>query len=147
MECFYHPGIDAIGICTRCGRAICQQDAVEVQGKLICREDLTKGGATPKLGAAGKDPNTVFLLELVLGFFGLLGIGYMYVGRTNDGVIRLVLWLVYNLLAACMITLLLIYIVGIACVPFQLIIQIGVPLWSAYKLKNELMTQTTSQVV
>jgi hypothetical protein len=32
------------------------------------------------------------LIELVGGIFGLLGLGYLYAGRTNDGLIRLVAW-------------------------------------------------------
>jgi hypothetical protein len=139
MECYAHPGVAAIGTCTVCGRAICQQDAVEVQGKLVCREDLASGRAQQS-SARKYDPNTAFLLEIILGFFGLLGIGYMYAGRTNDGVIRLIVWFAYDVLATCMIALLLSVIVGLACIPIQLIIQIGVPLWSAYVLKGQLET-------
>jgi hypothetical protein len=137
MECYAHPGVAAIGACTVCGRAICQEDAVDVQGKLVCREDLARGRASQ---SAGKkyDPNTAFLPELIAGFLGLLGIGYIYAGRTNDGVIRLILWLAYGLTAACIIALLLTVVVGFVCIPVQLVIQIGVPLWSAYVLKGEL---------
>ncbi len=137
MECYAHPGVGAVGTCTVCGRAICQEDAVDVQGKLVCREDLARGRASQ---SAGKkyDPNTAFLLELILGLFGILGIGYIYAGRTNDGVIRLILWLAYDLMATCTIALLFAVIVGLACIPIQLIVQIGVPIWSAYVLKGQL---------
>lgn len=50
-------------------------------------------------GISPKDPNTAFLIEFVGGFFGLLGLGYFYAGRTNDGVIRLIAWLVYTVIA------------------------------------------------
>jgi TM2 domain-containing membrane protein YozV len=86
-----------------------------------------------------KAPDTAFLIELVGGFFGLLGLGYMYVGRTNDGVIRLVIWLLYDIIAACVITTLSFAVVGLVCIPFQLAIQIIVPIWSANKLKTELL--------
>ncbi len=137
MECYVHPGIAAVGTCTVCGRAICQQDAVEVQGRLVCREDLANGRAQP-LGAKRVDPNTAFLLELVPGLLGFLGIGYMYAGRTNEGVIRLIAWFAYDVMAFCMISLLLTVFIGLACIPIQLIVQIGVPLWSAYVLKGQL---------
>lgn len=39
---------------------------------------------------SAKDKDTAFIIELVLGIFGLLGIGYMYAGLTNAGIIRLV---------------------------------------------------------
>jgi len=138
MECYAHPGVEAVGTCTVCGRAICQQDAVETQGRLVCREDLARGTAISSTSTKTYDPNTAFLIELVAGFFGLLGIGYLYVGRTNDGVIRLIVWLAYDLFAGCIITLLLSVLVGIVCIPFQLVIQVGIPLWSAYSLKNQL---------
>jgi TM2 domain-containing membrane protein YozV len=86
-----------------------------------------------------KDPNTAFVLELVLGFFGLLGIGYMYVGRTQDGLLRLLGWLVYNIAAWVIITLLSALIIGIVCIPAQIILQIIIPIWSASALKQSLM--------
>ncbi len=137
MECHAHPGVAAIGTCTVCGRAICQEDTVDVQGRLVCREDLARGRASQ---SAGKkyDSNTAFLLELILGLFGILGIGYIYAGRTNDGVIRLILWLAYDLMATCIIVLLFAVVVGFICIPIQLIVQIGVPIWSAYVLKGQL---------
>jgi TM2 domain-containing membrane protein YozV len=91
--------------------------------------------------AAIKDPNTAFVLELVLGFFGLLGIGYMYIGRTQDGVLRLLGWLVYNALAYIVISLLITVIIGFFCIPAQLAIQIVIPLWSASALKQSMMRQ------
>lgn len=87
-----------------------------------------------------KDPNTAFLIEFVGGFFGLLGLGYLYDGRTNDGVLRLVGWLIYNLIAYVTIMLLLAVVVGLCCVPLQLAIQVGVPLWSANELKKQMLS-------
>lgn len=135
MECYVHPNVDAIGTCTSCGRGICSDCAVEVRGKLMCRDCLAAGKATTR----EVDPNTAFLIELIGGFFGLLGIGYIYVGRTNDGVLRLVLWILYDIVAFVIISLLLAVIVGFVCIPVQLVIQIAVPLWSASNLKKELL--------
>jgi len=114
-----------------------------MQGKLICRPCLASGKAST-ITKMDKDVNTAFLIELVGGFFGLLGLGYMYVGRTNDGVIRLILWIIYDVIAAIIISLLLAVCVGILCIPFQLVIQIGVPLWSANNLKNILTSGNPS---
>ena len=86
-----------------------------------------------------KDPNTAFLIELVGGFFGLLGLGYFYDGRTNDGILRLIIWIIYDIAAAIGISLLLAVVVGICCIPLQLAIQIGVPLWSANELKKQML--------
>ncbi|TKJ28912.1 MAG: hypothetical protein CEE40_10330 [Chloroflexi bacterium B3_Chlor] len=136
MKCYVHPEADSIGLCTSCGRAICEKCSVDMQGKLVCRQCLASG---PVSREGETNANTAFLIEFVGGFFGLLGIGYMYAGRVNDGVIRLVLWLIYNITAYIVIAVLTAVLVGIICIPFQLAIQVGVPLWSANALKKDLM--------
>jgi TM2 domain-containing membrane protein YozV len=141
MNCYIHPEKDAVGSCTNCGKLICGDCAVEMQGKLICRACLAAGRINTT-SSQGKDANTAFLIELVGGFFGLLGLGYLYVGRTSDGIIRLICWIIYNAVAYFTITLLISVFIGLACCPFQLAIQIGVPIWSATNLKNQLMGNT-----
>jgi len=39
-----------------------------------------------------KDPNTAMIIEIVAGYFGLLGIGHLYAGRTTAGLVRLFGW-------------------------------------------------------
>lgn len=136
MNCYIHNEKMAVGTCTTCGRPICSECAIETNGKLVCRTCLA--GGRVNIASQAKDTNTAFLLELVGGFLGLLGIGYLYVGRTNDGVLRLILWIIYDLVAYFVILLLISVFIGILCIPVQLIIQIGVPLWSATNLKNTL---------
>lgn len=135
MYCYNHAENEAVGSCTSCGRLICNECKVELQGILICRNCLSTGRVTVN---TAKDPSTAFLLELLGGFFGLLGIGYFYAGRINDGVLRIILWIIYNTIAYITIALLLVILVGFACIPFQLAIQIGVPLWSANHLKKSM---------
>ena len=79
----------------------------------------------------------------------MLGLGYFYAGRTNDGIIRLISWIIYDLIAGITISLLLAVFIGLVCIPFQLVIQIGIPFWSATSLKNQLLSQPTvvTQVV
>ncbi len=100
MECYIHSGVDPIGACTSCGRNICDECAVDVQGRIVCRNCLALSNPISKQ----YDPNTVFLIELIAGFFGFLGVGYLYVGRTNDGIIRLIIWLLYDVIAAIIIS-------------------------------------------
>lgn len=85
------------------------------------------------------DPNTVYLVELIGGLFGLLGIGYFYVGRTNEGVLRLILFLIYNITAWVVIMLLSAVFIGLCLIPVQIIIQVLVAVWSANALKNSLL--------
>jgi hypothetical protein len=84
------------------------------------------------------DPNTAFIIELVGGLFGLLGLGYFYVGRTNEGITRLLIFLVYVIVAWIIIGVLSIAIIGVCLIPVQIIIQIGVSIWSANSLKKDL---------
>jgi TM2 domain-containing membrane protein YozV len=47
-----------------------------------------------------KDPNSAMIIELVGTFFGLMGLGWLYAGHTNRGIIALVTWLVVVVVAA-----------------------------------------------
>lgn len=91
--------------------------------------------------AQPKDPNTAFLIEFVGGFLGLLGLGYFYTGRNNDGLIRLIAWLIYTIIAAITISLLLAVFIGILCIPVQIVIQLAVPWWSANNLKSQMISE------
>jgi hypothetical protein len=86
-----------------------------------------------------KDPNTAFVVEFVGGFFGLLGLGYMYTGRTDEGVVRLIIW--FLVLGGAWLTTILLtgVVVGFCLIPLALGLQVGVPLWSATSLKKSLL--------
>lgn len=138
MYCATHPDRPAIGACTSCGRAVCNECAVDMGGRLTCRECLARGVAGP-VATTAKDPNTAFLIELVGGLFGLLGLGYLYVGRTQDGIIRLIGWIIFLGVAWTTVALLTAVIIGLFCWPLQIALQIGIPVWSAIALKNNMM--------
>jgi hypothetical protein len=89
-----------------------------------------------------KDPNTAFLLEFVGGIFCFMGFGYMYAGRSQDGLIRLLLWLIAINVAWIGAWVLASVLVGFLCMPVILIAQIGIPYWSADTLKREMMMGT-----
>lgn len=135
MNCYVHNDTIAVGTCVTCSRPICRDCAIETNGRLVCRECLATGKA---VSATSKDVNTAFLIELIGGFFGLLGLGYLYTGRTNEGVLRLIAWIAYSVTAYIIISLLIAVFIGVLCVPIQLIIQIGIPIWSATTLKNSM---------
>jgi hypothetical protein len=118
-----------------------------MQGKLVCRECIGSGKVAPQSQSqSARDPNTAYLIELVGGFFGLLGLGYLYLGRTNEGIPRLIIWLIYNVIAYVVIVLLSTIFIGLLCCPIQLVIQIGVPIWSATTLKNQLIGGATGSI-
>ena len=87
---------------------------------------------------ATKDKDTAFLLELLAGLVGFLGIGYFYTGLTNAALVRLIgywvflglIWTAFwtiNTVTACLASCLVI-------VP--LAVQVVVPYFSANELKK-----------
>jgi TM2 domain-containing membrane protein YozV len=85
--------------------------------------------------------NNAFILELVGGVLGFLGLGYMYVGRTSDGVIRLVVWWLVIGAMWTTITLLSAVLVGLCLVPLGIAVQLGGPIYSALQLKKLLLAE------
>lgn len=46
-----------------------------------------------------KDPSTAMVIEIMAGYFGFLGIGYLYAGRTAAGLLRLFGWWAFLVVA------------------------------------------------
>ncbi|MBN1539262.1 MAG: hypothetical protein JW939_03890, partial [Candidatus Thermoplasmatota archaeon] len=84
------------------------------------------------------DKNLAFVIELVGGLFGILGIGYMFSGLIKEGIIRLIVWIAIIVFAWVFISVLIMFLVGICFIPFMLAAQVGVPIWSAFSLKKRL---------
>lgn len=42
MRCFNHPKSEAIGICSSCNKGVCQRCAVEKDGKVYCRDCISR---------------------------------------------------------------------------------------------------------
>ena len=60
-----------------------------------CAQPLAPQAAAVPQNAAARsapDPNTAFVLELVLGIFGFMGIGWVYGHRTTLGLVMLLSW-------------------------------------------------------
>ena len=85
-----------------------------------------------------KDPDTALLIELVGGLFGFLGLGHFYVGRTNDGLVRLLVWFVFLAVGWTATALLSVILIGLLCIPVMGVAQLGIPIWSALSLKSDL---------
>jgi len=109
---------EAARFCAHCGQPLAAQAAPF---------------ATPFAPAAMPDPNTAFVLEFVLGLFGFLGIGWLYGGRTVQGIVMLAGWWLFvasgiggSLLSG-----------GLGCC-LWLPVHFVAPLISALVVKNEL---------
>lgn len=85
-----------------------------------------------------KDPDTAFILEIIGGFMGFLGVGHFYAGLTNDGLIRLIAWWVVLGISWIAAFLLSTIAIGCLCIPPIVIVQAAVPIWSALQLKKNM---------
>ena len=84
------------------------------------------------------DEDIAFIIELVGGIFGILGIGYMYAGLVKEGIIRLILWILVLMFGWMIAGILSICLIGLCLMPFLLIAQIGIPIWSAYTIRERI---------
>lgn len=87
----------------------------------------------PPASMTRRDPQTAMIIEIVAGLLGFLGIGYLYAGRTNQGIIRLIVWWVVLGLLALSIFI----AIGACLLP---IAWIAGPIVSGIMLKKELET-------
>ncbi|GEM_PF-1845441 len=88
-----------------------------------------------------KNPKNAFLIEFVGGIFGLLGLGYFYIGRTEEAILHLVIWICYNLFFwvgsyfLYVLSPIFLYI----CVPILLLSQVAIPYLSAIILRENIL--------
>jgi ABC-type antimicrobial peptide transport system permease subunit len=69
MKCNFHPDIDAVGVCTSCGKGLCKECEVELGGKLyckVCANETFKKLSKPDMEVSG----WFYLLPLFFGVFG-----------------------------------------------------------------------------
>lgn len=112
MNCANHEGVEAVGMCTYCGKPFCKECLVEVKGKMYCKEDLdkvfdeNKGTATaavPQINITNTSSNvntnqnggiaavqkkkvTALILCILLG---AIGAHRFYVGKIGTGLLYL----------------------------------------------------------
>jgi hypothetical protein len=73
MKCYYHSEIDAVATCDSCGKAICQECAVEVAGRVRCQECLSKTSSRQTLKPTTRPTNPLAITSLAIAVLGLLG--------------------------------------------------------------------------
>ena len=74
MQCFHHPETEAVATCAECGKAICHGCAVDLDGRLFCRQCVASGTAT--ISQVAKVPtvpaNRNALTSMICGLGGWL---------------------------------------------------------------------------
>lgn len=47
MKCNVHPDVDAVGTCTNCGKTVCANCAIEMNGKVVCKSCIERMAMQP----------------------------------------------------------------------------------------------------
>jgi TM2 domain-containing membrane protein YozV len=89
------------------------------------------------------DPKNAFLIELIPCILGLMGIGYLYSGYTQEGILRLIFGGFIFGGAALAILVFGVVSGGLGCLLLPLV-TIFVGYWSANSLKKRLLEQSIS---
>lgn len=80
MKCINHPEVDAIGVCNRCGKYICEACKVPSGGEIYCKQCIAeKAGSEQK---QKKSPILAAILSFCLG-----GLGQVYNGQPGKGLL------------------------------------------------------------
>ncbi|TKJ28914.1 MAG: hypothetical protein CEE40_10340 [Chloroflexi bacterium B3_Chlor] len=75
MNCYTHPDTDAVATCTECGKALCGTCAIDVAGKICCRECLESRRSARSVPTLERPPmNPLALASLALGIVEFGGI-------------------------------------------------------------------------
>ncbi len=105
MKCYVHPDAEGVGTCTNCGKVVCSECAVEVDGKLVCKACAAKKAEAPATAVVRKEPLLALLLSLLGGMFTggiLLGLGQIYNGQVKKGIIisisNIFMWVIIAIL-------------------------------------------------
>ena len=128
MKCYIHNDVDSVGVCTRCGKNVCAQCNIELDGKLVCKtcaEGMIRSSQAPPAQPRPQPqqpqyaaqpypgyPGTVVIrhkepiLSLILSLF-IPGLGQVYNGQIMKGIVFLalyvILWVVSGLLMVVLI--------------------------------------------
>lgn len=93
MQCSKFRDREAAGVCAYSGKPYCQEELVEIQGKLYGKENLDHVMAELKGNRAGGAPigdkNRIAAVLFAL-FLGGLGVHKFYLGQVGQGVLYLI---------------------------------------------------------
>jgi hypothetical protein len=91
MQCFYHPGVEAVGICKNCLRGICQESLTESDNALACKEKceerVERNEVVWRMAERGyresRRVSTIYSFVLTIASFILMFLGWEEKGRIS----------------------------------------------------------------
>lgn len=90
MRCYLHNDVEAIGTCTQCGRGLCPECAVNVGGKIVCKDCAARPAEPVRCPTPRKDPFIAAGLSLIGGLLTgslLFSLGQLYNGQIKKFII------------------------------------------------------------
>lgn len=120
MKCYIHNDVEAVGTCTTCGRAVCNECAQTINGKLVCKDcaQSVAGHTGSHLGVDHKDPAIAVLLGIGGGVFTgslLFSLGQLYNGQVKKFILMTILNACIGIIAVAIYVIGCFTIVGICC--------------------------------
>ncbi|MBS6183522.1 MAG: NINE protein [Clostridium celatum] len=106
MKCYYHDNKEVIAACTECGKFICEECKVNINGKAVCKVCIENGVFNSNHGYntynyngmnqqgnnyyIKKSTQKSWLVTLLLCLFvGTVGVHRFYVGKIGTGILQL----------------------------------------------------------
>ena len=110
MKCYYHDNKEVVAACTECGRFICEECKVNINGKAVCKTCIENGVFEANKGYqykeskynteaqhgynncdVNKSTQKSWLVTLLLCLFvGTIGVHRFYVGKIGTGILQLI---------------------------------------------------------
>ena len=124
MKCYTHNDVDAVGTCTSCGKALCTQCAMTVNGKIMCKDCAVgkAGQSGSPVASDRKEPVFALLLSLVGGLVTgslLFSLGQLYNGKVKKFMLMTLANLLMGVIYAIAIVVYVVvgvFTLGIGCI-------------------------------